>query len=202
MRIQQPVRMVALAVLLLCAGCVQPLAATQPTIPAATGPTATPTATRPEQPASQAETPTPPSEPTATPDTPPAPTVIPEETPVPQVEVSPTPDAERLALGIDVYKRQACGVCHTLASVGTQGAFGPPHDDMAETASRRITEERYTGAATSPEEYIRESILKPAIFLTEGYQITRFPMPIYATLSAAEVDALVYLLMQPPASAP
>jgi len=33
--------------------------------------------------------------------------------------------------------------------------------------------------------------------LVDGYQITRFPMPVFTNLSAHELDALVYLLMQP-----
>jgi len=106
-------------------------------------------------------------------------------------------NAELLELGKDVFRRQSCGVCHTLAAVGSQGTFGPPHDNLAERAAERIYEERYKGGATTPAEYIRESIVDPQAFMVEGYQITRFPMPIFTNLSAREVDALVYLLMQP-----
>lgn len=133
-------------------------------------------------------------------------------TPVPQSEnegespsvtdANPPIDNELLAIGKDVYRQQACGVCHTLAAIGSQGTFGPPQDDLASIAAARIHEERYKGSATTAEEYIRESIVNPQAFMVTGYQITRFPMPIFTNLSEREVEALVYLLMQPPAIAP
>lgn len=113
-----------------------------------------------------------------------------EETPLPEAE-----DAALLALGADLYRRQACGVCHKLSAIGSEGTFGPPHDNLAAIAAQRLQEERYHGAATTAEEYIRESIVDPLAFLVEGYQITRFPMPIFTNLSPQEVDALVYLLL-------
>ncbi len=109
-------------------------------------------------------------------------------------------DAALLALGMETYRQQACGVCHTLAAVQSLGTFGPPHDNLAAIAGERIHEERYTGTASTAQEYIRESIVNPLAFLVSGYQITRFPMPIFTNLSEQAVDALVYLLMQPPAA--
>lgn len=133
-------------------------------------------------------------------------TALPEatETAQPTIPTDPagTIDSERLELGKEVYRHQACGVCHVLASVGTLGVFGPPHDDLATIAAERIHEERYKGTATTAEEYIRESIVVPQAFFVEGYQITRFPMPVFSNLSEQQVDALVYLLMQPPAIVP
>jgi cytochrome c551/c552 len=109
-------------------------------------------------------------------------------------------DTALLELGKEVYHQQACGVCHSLASAETLGTFGPPHNNLAMAATERIGEERYKGTATTAEEYIRESIVNPQAFMVTGYQITRFPMPIFTNLSEQEVDALVYLLMQPPAT--
>lgn len=189
--------------------CGQPVAG-QPTLPTTTAAataspaTAPPTAQTQQENALEvpADTPEPPTA-AVTPETE-TPTVTaqppPEELPTatPQPEATPTVDGALLELGKEVYRHQACGVCHTLASVGTVGAFGPPHDDMAALAAQRLTEARYQGSATTPEEYIRESIVDPTVFLTPGYQITRFPMPIFSNLSERELDALVYLLMQPP----
>lgn len=171
---------------LLFAACAQPVTggaavdkvATRSATTAAPGPT-------PEMalPASPTSLPTPQSvEPTPAADAPPANHAI---------------DETLLAWGKKVYLAQSCGVCHTLATIGTQGTFGPPHDNLAEIAVERIHEERYQGAATTPEEYIRESIIDSQAFLVDGYQITRFPMPVFTNLSAHELDALVYLLMQP-----
>jgi len=133
-------------------------------------------------------------------------TATPEATETAQPTISTGPaeaiDSEQLELGKEVYRHQACGVCHVLASVGTLGAFGPPHDDLATIAAERIHEERYSGNATTAEEYIRESIVNPQAFMVDGYQITRFPMPVFTNLSEQQVDALVYLLVQPPAVTP
>lgn len=125
----------------------------------------------------------------------------PSPQPTPTSEATAPPEAEDealLAFGAEVYRRQACGVCHKLNTIGSEGAFGPSHDNMAEIAAQRLQNPRYQGAATSAEEYVRESIVDPLAFLVEGYQITRFPMPIFTNLSPQEVDALVYLLLQTP----
>ena len=124
-----------------------------------------------------------------------------EDPPTPVTEDKSAVDTGLLDLGKAVYRQQACGVCHTLASVGTLGTFGPAQDNLAVNAAQRIHEERYKGAATTAEAYIRESIVNPQAFMVTGYQITRFPMPIFTNLSEREVDALVYLLMQPSAAA-
>ncbi len=197
-----PILVFLFASLLLLGACVQPGAtmvappAQQQTQPEITHPTETPSLT--DTPAVPTETPqltqTPapaPAEATLSP--------VAEDADAANSDAAPV-DAALLALGKEVYARQACGVCHVLTSVGSAGIFGPPHDDMAEIAAQRIGEERYQGSATTPAAYIHESIVDPQRFLADGYQITRFPMPIFTNLTEQEVDALVYLLMQPPTS--
>lgn len=183
---------------LLTAACVSPTAAGMPldasspavTQPSTPVPTATPVSTATDEPTATAE-------PTATEMA--TATATPEAV---EADAAETIDTARLELGKEVYRQQACGVCHLLASVETLGTFGPPHDDLATIAAERIHEERYKGTATTAEEYIRESIVNPQAFFVEGYQITRFPMPVFSNLSEQQVDALVYLLMQPPAVVP
>lgn len=179
--------------LLLIGACVQPITAgvassTQP------APAGTPAATAPPEPTATPEvvepTPSPTADETAT------------DQPAADAAENRSVDTALLELGKDVYRRQSCGVCHRLAAVESLGTFGPPHDNLAEIAGERIHEDRYKGPASTPQEYIRESIVDPLAFLVSGYQITRFPMPIFTNLSEQEVDALVYLLMQPPATAP
>jgi mono/diheme cytochrome c family protein len=136
----------------------------------------------------------------------PAPTATPvPATPIPATPTTPTtptpttqptPDATASARGIEVYKAAFCGICHTLDAVQSSGIFGPTHNGMAATAAARITSEGYTGAATTPAEYLRESILEPGVYLTDGYAATRHPMPAYTHLPAADVEALVAMLLQ------
>ena len=112
----------------------------------------------------------------------------------PAVEVS-APDPALVEAGLAVYHEQYCGVCHTLTAAGTTGDFGPPHDGMGATAAERIASPTYTGAATTPAEYIRESIVTPEVYLVPEFSMTSHHMPVYADLPAADIDALVAFLL-------
>lgn len=109
---------------------------------------------------------------------------------------APAVDSALYERGKQIYLTQYCGVCHTLAAAGTRGAFGPAHDGLARIAADRLADTRYTGAATTAEEYIRESILTPATFVAAGGGPGRQAMPPFSHLPAADIDALVYFLAQ------
>jgi nitric oxide reductase subunit C len=110
-------------------------------------------------------------------------------------EASPMAPPEQLALGIEVYLQSYCGACHALAAAGTAGAFGPSHDDARALAEQRLRDPNYRGAATTPEDYIRESIVDPGVYIVPGYAATPHRMPAYGNLSDEALDALVALLM-------
>ena len=97
--------------------------------------------------------------------------------------------------GLTVYRAQYCGVCHTVDAAETRGTFGPPHNGMGATAAARLTDDTYHGAATTPAEYVRESIVDPQAFIVPGYATTSHRMPPYAHLDEASVDALVAFLL-------
>lgn len=101
---------------------------------------------------------------------------------------------EQMAEGLRVYRAQYCGVCHRLSAAGTTGQFGPSHDGMARIAQARLLNPAYGGQAVTPDDYLRESILLPAAYIVDGYEISSHHMPSFAHLSPAEIDALVYLL--------
>ena len=66
---------------------------------------------------------------------------------------------------------------------------------MKGLAVSRLEDPNYKGAASSPEAYIRESILDPMKYLAPGYETSVHRMPSYKHLSAEEVQALVTFLM-------
>lgn len=101
---------------------------------------------------------------------------------------------EKLDEGLRIYRNQYCGVCHQLAVGGTTGQFGPGHDGMAWIAQRRVLDPSYAGQAATPQEYLRESILSPEVYIVDGYADSSHHMPSYAHLSSSEIDALIYLL--------
>jgi len=120
-----------------------------------------------------------------------SPTVIARLSTPTALQVSP----ERLAEGLQVYRAQYCGVCHQLSIAETTGQFGPSHDKMAQTAQNRVLHPAYTGSASTPEEYLSESILTPEAYMVEGYEISSHHMPSYAHLPPGDIEALVYLLV-------
>ena len=100
----------------------------------------------------------------------------------------------QLEQGVRVYRAQYCGVCHRLGVAETTGQFGPSHDGMARTAQNRLLSPAYTGSGSTPDDYLRESILTPEVYIVDGFATTSHSMPSYAHLSPEDIDALVYLL--------
>jgi mono/diheme cytochrome c family protein len=112
----------------------------------------------------------------------------------PEVEV-PTGDPEAMIeLGIQLYQENGCIGCHTLEVAGGTGAVGPSHDDLGDVAAERIEDPSYAGSATSPEEYIAESIRNPGAFVVEGYQNQMPPYPPEG-IPDDQLDAMVQMLM-------
>jgi len=106
-----------------------------------------------------------------------------------------TVDEGLIKKGIALYQENYCGLCHTLTIANTRGTFGPSHNDAVESATRILKSDRYLGEATSPSEYIKESILYPDLFYTPGFEATHHHMPSFAHLPKADVEAIVYMLV-------
>jgi mono/diheme cytochrome c family protein len=126
-------------------------------------------------------------------------TAAPAKVATPGPTALPRPRAtmdKRAAAGLQVYLKNYCGICHTLAAAGTRGTFGPPHDHIATDAKQRIADPSYSGEAKTVVQYLRESILSPKVYAAPGYAYTSHPMPEYSYLPKAEVDALIYFLLQ------
>ncbi|GAB4514297.1 MAG: hypothetical protein OHK0046_16190 [Anaerolineae bacterium] len=105
-------------------------------------------------------------------------------------------DTALVARGVEVYLAAYCGVCHTLSAAQTRGTFGPNHDDAGRAAKQTILLDSYNGSATTPEDYLRESLLDPRAYYTAGFEATQHHMPAFTHLPAEDIDALVYMLMQ------
>lgn len=103
-------------------------------------------------------------------------------------------EARLEARGLEVYKEQSCGTCHTLTRAGAGGVFGPSHDGVGTHAEERIRDPAYHGEARTAEQYLRESILDPPAYRVPGYGHTRFAMPAYTELPDSDLEALVHLL--------
>lgn len=161
-------------------------AATPTTEPIAVSeqPTSAPDPTEPLEPTVPPPTATPaPPDPTETAE-PATPTSEPEPTEVPEIDFSE---------GIAAYQANGCIGCHTLTIAEAVGTVGPTHDGVGTTAEARLADPGYTGTATTPEEYIRESILSPTTYTVPGF--TEGVMPSFATMDEAQLDAIVAMLV-------
>jgi cytochrome c oxidase subunit II len=104
-------------------------------------------------------------------------------------------DPEAMAeFGASVYQANGCGSCHVLPAVDSVGILGPSHAQMGVVAQQRIEDPGYTGSAGTAEDYIRESIREPGIYVVPGYANV---MPPYGEdqISEEELEALVQFLM-------
>jgi nitric oxide reductase subunit C len=116
-------------------------------------------------------------------------------TATPGVVVEESVDTALLEAGLATYRAQYCGVCHALDAAETRGTFGPTHNGMGEIAAQRLEDTNYGGNATTPAEYIHESIVEPQTYIVPSYATTSHRMPSYAHLDAATLDALVAFLL-------
>lgn len=46
-----------------------------------------------------------------------------------------TVDKDLIVQGVDIYRENYCGLCHTLTIARTRGTFGPSHDTVMEAAN-------------------------------------------------------------------
>ncbi|GAB5492987.1 MAG: hypothetical protein Phog2KO_32020 [Phototrophicaceae bacterium] len=105
-------------------------------------------------------------------------------------------DEAKLEQGVEVYLANYCGACHTLDIAESVGTFGPEQNDIATLAEEHLSSTGYTGEATTVEDYIRESIVNPSIYLVPEYIASSHAMPAFTNLSDEDLEALVYMLSQ------
>lgn len=132
---------------------------------------------------------------------------------IPQVKPAPPPTEEKLdlgnmtmdqfiALGEKVFNgKGTCTLCHNNVGKRAPMLDGAGADAVATNAPLRLKDPRYKGKATTPEEYIRESMKDPSAFVVIGFGTdndTKSPMPNVTTgsigMSDAEVDAVIAYL--------
>ncbi|RPI32745.1 MAG: hypothetical protein EHM70_08145 [Chloroflexota bacterium] len=89
---------------------------------------------------------------------------------------------------------QGCVACHITTATGP--AWQPSGDQpgIADRSTLRLEQPDYTGTATTPEQYLFESIVDPHVYLVEGYT-TVMPNIYGEKLSAQDTaDLIAYLL--------
>jgi cytochrome c oxidase subunit 2 len=101
------------------------------------------------------------------------------------------PGGPQKANGKQVFMSNGCGSCHTLGDAGTNGTVGPKLDTLASDAAKFGKQRHET-----PQQYVKESIVKPAAFTVPGFPKGVMPSNIGQQLSAEQLDALVSYLLR------
>ena len=101
---------------------------------------------------------------------------------------APTP---KKADGKQVFMSNGCGSCHTLGDAGTNGTVGPKLDTLARDAAKFGKQRGET-----PQQYVKESIVKPTAFTVPGFPKGVMPSNFGSQLSTEQLDALVSYLLR------
>jgi nitric oxide reductase subunit C len=101
-----------------------------------------------------------------------------------------------VALGEALFRKSppGCSACHSTAA-GVQ-LVGPSLAGLATRAAERIKDPAYRGPAKTAEEYVRESILAPSLFLVPGSTFSAagrsfMPDNFDRSLESKQIDELV-----------
>jgi mono/diheme cytochrome c family protein len=102
--------------------------------------------------------------------------------------------AGNASTGQALANSKGCVACHITAPVGPAWMPSASQPGIGDRAAQRIKEPDYTGKATTPEQYLFESIVDPKVYLVSGFQPV-MPENFSDTLSAQDVaDLIAYLL--------
>lgn len=104
----------------------------------------------------------------------------------------PAGDATR---GEGLGTAKGCAVCHITTPTGPAWLPSENAPGIGARAAARLTEPGYSGLATTPEQYLFESIVHPEAYLIGGFTPGVMPANYGQTLTAQEVADLIAYLM-------
>jgi mono/diheme cytochrome c family protein len=93
--------------------------------------------------------------------------------------------------GKQIFVAAGCGGCHSLSDAGTNGNIGPNLNELASAAKKFGAQRKET-----PDQYVRESILKPEAFTVPGFRAGVMPSGYGDKLKPAQVKTLVQYLLK------
>ena len=105
------------------------------------------------------------------------------------------------------FQTGGCGACHVIPGVANAvGIIGPDLSKMSETAQATLEDQAYTGQAKNVTDYVREAIVQPDAYVSQGCpggtcQKGLMPATLAQALSEAELAAVVDYLAGLPGSA-
>jgi mono/diheme cytochrome c family protein len=104
----------------------------------------------------------------------------------------PVGDAQR---GEGLANTKGCTVCHVTTATGPAWLPKDGQPGIGDRSASRFSEADYKGQASSPEQYLLESIVQTDAYVVSGFQPGIMPANYGATLTAEEVaDLIAYIL--------
>lgn len=122
-------------------------------------------------------------------------------------EQSVNGSAQNSAEVLAAFQKGTCGSCHTIAGIpNAKGMVGPDLTNVKLDAEKYLTSGGYHGSAKGVEDYVRESILTPDVFVSPSCPMGACPMGVMPptmsqTLSQDEINAIVGYLSSLPEGA-
>lgn len=90
---------------------------------------------------------------------------------------------------------KGCVGCHVSTATGPAWPASGTVPGIGDRATTRFTQDGYTGNATSPEQYLLESIVAPNVYIVAGYPENIMPGNYGSTLTAQDAaDLIAYML--------
>jgi hypothetical protein len=90
----------------------------------------------------------------------------------------------------ELFTRAGCVMCHTIPGIpAAEGRVGPKLV-LGLNGPKRLADPEYHGDATTPHDYIYESILSPGTYVVPGYPDQVMPRWYGQKLSAAALDKI------------
>jgi cytochrome c oxidase subunit 2 len=102
--------------------------------------------------------------------------------------------ADPMAKGREVFLLQGCNSCHALKDANANGSVGPNLNDIGAKAESTIKDPGYTGQAETAEDFIKESIVAPNVYIAPGFPANVMPQDFGKQLSPDDLNALVQYL--------
>ena len=94
--------------------------------------------------------------------------------------------------GEKVFNTQACNACHSLKE--GEKIVGPSLYHVGQTAANRIKDSGYRGKAKTAEEYLRESMVDPNVYIVPGYAAGIMIQDFGKKLNAQELEDVIAFL--------
>ncbi len=90
---------------------------------------------------------------------------------------------------------QGCVGCHVAGNTGPAWLPTADQPGISDRAGTRYTQSDYTGQATTPEQYLLESIVNPPAYLVPGFDLVAMPGTYGQSLTAQDAaDLIAYML--------